>query len=351
MKRLIVFLTLLACSSAFAQDNFEFYYLKGHESFGKNNYSEAISHYDMAIKRKSTAKNQYQVANVYMARAYSKMHLKKFNNALEDINDAILIKPEFTELYLAASTIQLYNKQYDKSIAFAEDGLKLKPEYEDLILVKARAKTEKKKYEEALMDLDSLLTNINTKNIEALILKGQILRKRKEFQKGIDTYSQVINLDAQNVLAFYNRGLCKARLEDFDAALLDIERGMALDTSSHYIGNNNIAYFIKFDQKKYSEAITLLDLAIKQYPQFAFAYCNRGYAKLQLNDLKGSRVDIDKSIAIDKENAYVYKVNAQWYIASGKSKLACESLRKAIALGYNDEYDEEVNDLIKQYCN
>lgn len=351
MRLVIAFLSLMICGSSFAQDNFEFYYLKGHESFEKRHYTEAIALYDMAIKRKSTAKNQYQVANVYMARAYSKMHLKKFSHALNDINDALLVKPEYTELYLAASTIHLNNKQYDKSIEFAETGLKLKQEYEELILVMVRAKSEQKKYQEALADIDSLLTSINTKNIEALILKGDIHRKRKEFQKGIDTYTHVINLDAQNILAFYNRGLCMARLKDFDNALLDIERGMALDTASHYIGNNNIAYFIKIDQKKYLEAITLLDKAIKQYPDFAFAFCNRGYAKLQLNDLKGSRADIDKSISIDSENSYVYKVNAQWYIASGKTKTACESLKKAIDLGYNDEYDEEVNELLKQHCN
>jgi len=132
--------------------------------------------------------------------------------------------------------------------------------------------------------------------------------------------------------------------------LSDINRGMEIDSAAKWIGYNNIAFFIKFEQKDYQGSLPLFDQAIKLNPQFAYAYNNRGYAKLQMNDLKGAREDITKSMSIDSENPYVYKTYAQLLLAEKKDKQACEKLKKALELGYTDKYDDEVNELLKEHC-
>ena len=92
------------------------------------------------------------------------------------------------------------------------------------------------------------------------------------------------------------------------------------------------------------------DKSIKQNPKFSNAYNNRGFAKLQLKDLKGAKADISKAQELDPENSYACRTMALYLIADNKTKQACEQLEKALKLGYANEYDDEVDNLIKLHC-
>jgi tetratricopeptide (TPR) repeat protein len=81
-------------------------------------------------------------------RALCKMNLKKFSGAISDINEAIKLKPEYTELYYARSLIHLNNKEYDDAITWAKKGLQLKPQNEALMINMMMANFLKKNYAE-----------------------------------------------------------------------------------------------------------------------------------------------------------------------------------------------------------
>jgi Tfp pilus assembly protein PilF len=69
-----------------------------------------------------------------------------------------------------------------------------------------------------------------------------------------------------------------------------------------------------------------------------------------IEDLKGANQDISKSISLDETNAYAYRTMALLMIEQKKEKKACELLNKALLLGYAEEYDDEVDNLIKLHC-
>ncbi|MBL0330655.1 MAG: tetratricopeptide repeat protein [Bacteroidetes bacterium] len=347
----ITFLILFICFGSIlkSQSDFSYFYNQGQEKFVSGNFNEAATAFSSALKNKNSAKNDYAIANAYKARSFCKMELGNFSAAISDISDAIKLKPEFSELYLARTIIHLRAKQYDESIKWANEGLLLKPEYEDLILMKVKAKISKKMYVEALNDADTLL-KINPLNIEAWNMKGSALQRQKNYPGAAEAFSKTILIDPQNIAAFYDRGISYAHMKDFEKALVDINRGMEIDSSERWIGYNNIAYFVKFEQKDYQGAIELFDKAIKLNPTFAYAYCNRGYAKIQLNDLKGARKDITKSLELYSGNSYAYKTFAQLLLAEKKQQEACVKLKKAIDLGYTEEYDDEVITLMKENC-
>jgi tetratricopeptide (TPR) repeat protein len=275
------FLTILAfhlSTVLLAQDDFIFYYNQGIGNYEKENYNDAITDFTKALKHKSQAKNEYKIAGVLMERALCKMHLNNFSNALNDIDEALALKPEYTELYYTRSLIHLYNKQWDDAIEWADKGLARKPESEELMLNKIRANLRKKNYSNVLLLSDSLL-QINPKRIEALNAKGNAFDHQKKYTDAITTFTKVIELDPQNFEAFYNRGIAKANSKDFKASLADMERAMSIDTSELWIGYNNIAFFIKFEEKDYAGSLELFDKAIKLNPKFSYAYNNRGFKR------------------------------------------------------------------------
>ncbi|CAN5314045.1 hypothetical protein BH10BAC1_BH10BAC1_06250 [soil metagenome] len=349
MRVLIVCFFIGFNSFLFGQNEFNYYFNQGQEKYANGNYNGAASDFSTALKNRQSAKNDYSIANAYRARAFCKMELKNYSSAIADISDAIKLKPEYSDLYMARSIIHMNAKQFNEAIKWANVGLALKPEYENLILIKGKAKYAQKNYKEAIADFDTIL-RINPKNVNALNLKGSVLSHTKDFNAAIAAFTKTIEIDAQNFAAFYDRGICWAHLKKFDEALADINRGMEIDSTEKWIGYNNIAFFIKFEEKDYEGAIVLFDKAIKLNPEFAYAYSNRGYAKMKLNDLKGARKDILKSLEISPENSYAYKTYAQLLFAEKKDKEACEKLKKANQLGYSEEYDEDVNVLIKESC-
>jgi tetratricopeptide (TPR) repeat protein len=347
----IRFTFLFVCISLclLAQNDFEDNFNQGKEKFDKQQYTDAIDFFNKAIKNKSKAKNDYRIAQALQARAYCNMYLKKYSTAIKDMDEAIKLKPEYGDLYLSISMIYIANKQYDECIVWASKGLAIKPEFEELILFRASAKSAKKSYKEACLDYDTVLM-INPKNIAALYLMAGTKEKIKEYSEALIYCTKAIEISPQDPAAFYNRGIAKAELKDFDGALEDTQRGMEVDSTTKWMGYNNIAFFIKFKQKDYQGALKYFDESIKLNPEFAYAYNNRGFAKIQLGDLKGARKDIEKSISMDPQNPYAFRTMALLLIAEKKENKVCEQLKKALDLGYADEYDDEVDNLIKEHC-
>ena len=350
MKYQLCFLFLFSSSVLLAQKNFIFFYNNATEKYNNKNFVGAEADYGSAIKNKESAKNEYQIANAYNGRALCKMKLKNYQDAMKDVSEAIEIKPEYSELYYTGGLINLEMKKYPECKKWTDKGLALKPNNEDLLLLKAKANFESYNYADATDLISVLLEKINPKNIEALMLKGEINERQRKFPEGIADFSSVIELDAQFAGAFFNRGICYAQNQEFELAKQDMLRGMEIDSNQKWVGLNNIAFFISFKNKDYEGAINLLNEAIRLQPKMAYAYNNRGYAKMKLNDLKGAWEDIKKSIELDKENAYAYKTYAELLLAEKKNKQACEKLEMALELGYTEKFDNEVKELISNHC-
>jgi tetratricopeptide (TPR) repeat protein len=70
------------------------------------------------------------------------------------------------------------------------------------------------------------------------------------------------------------------------------------------MGNTAEEYFKKGNSKTslrdYSAAIKYYDMAIELNPKYALAYKNRGFAKKLAGDVKGAKVDINKSEELSK---------------------------------------------------
>lgn len=344
-----LFLVLTFACGLGAQNNFNKYYAEAAENADKGNYQLGIENFNKAIAYRDEAKNKYKIADAYIYRAYCRFQLNNHKAAIKDVNEAIAIKPEYTKGYYYKSTFYLDMKRFDSCLVVCEKGLTFQSGNEDLLFVKAKANFNKKDYDASYATLMKAI-ELNPNNIRAIRLVASVYQKKKLWDTSLVYFNKVLEIDPLDYISLFDRGISKSHLKDFAGAQQDIEKAMLIDTASKFIGYNNLGFFLDLEKKNYEKALESFNKSIVLAPNFAYAYCNRAYAKLQLGDIKGAYADIQKSLSLDPENAYAYKNLGLIQLGDKKTKAACKSFEKAIFKGYTESYDNAVELLQKENC-
>ena len=224
--------------------------LKGNESFGKQNYEEAVKFYTEAIE------TYPRDARIFSNRAAALLKLDRFENAIDDCNISLNLDPHHINAFLrkaaalksmfpgnfskyAADALQCYAKvlQIDGEHEPAQKGfLKLyselyTPEDEETFRVpneyyvrkmtitrhvpvyfRARKLAENGEYEEALKDIRSVLS-MCPKFCEARILKAEVLEKLGNYEHAMDVYKKILEIQPNNRIASDGMRKCKVLIE------------------------------------------------------------------------------------------------------------------------------------------
>lgn len=333
-----------------AQNNFSKYFNEAAVLYEDEKYAEAITKFTKAISYKDESKSIYKVVDCYLYRGYCKYKLNNFKDAHNDMNEALKLKPEYLKIYQFNSFIYFAEKDYIGNLANIENGLKQRPTDRSLLMNKALNLTMLHKFNESNAVLESVLSNEPNETSAMKQISSNLLRL-KLYDSAIVYLRKVLDINSADVDAYYNLGISYSYKNKLDDAKFYIEKAMSMDTSITYVGYNNLGFFLKLEQGKYQEAIDYFNKAIEIKPDFAYAYSNRGYAKLMLGNTKEAFKDIRKGIDLDNLNSFAYKYLALAYFKDGNSKAGCENLKKAEELGYTIMYDDEVEKLQKERCN
>ncbi|MDZ8240070.1 MAG: tetratricopeptide repeat protein [Nostoc sp. ChiQUE01a] len=124
------------------------------------------------------------------------------------------------------------------------------------------------------------------------------------YEGAIKDFSQLIQLEPKNALAYNKRGDAYYRLGDYEQAQADSSQAILLnpqDANAYYDRG-----FALYELSKYKEAIADYTQAIKLNAQDAYAYYGRGLARVQLKDNKGALGDLTKAIAIKPQYTEAY---------------------------------------------
>ncbi len=131
--------------------------------------------------------------------------------------------------------------------------------------------------------------------------------KKQKYKNAINYYNQAIQLNPEDVKAYYNRGLCY------------------------------------YDLKKYIKSIADYDKAIKFSPEFVKAYNNRGYSYLWAKEYEKAKIDLLKSIELNNNNPVSYVNLGCYYWVAKKNK---DKALYYLELGFKQNYSKQrINDL------
>ena len=144
--------------------------------------------------------------------------------------------------------------------------------------------------------------------------RGEAYINVGEYDDAIADYDRIIAIDPNDAAAYNNRGTAKVHKGDYEGAISDCDRAITIDP------NNAAAYdnrgVAKLSIGDYDGAIDDCNRAIAIDPNYAAAYNNRGTAKAHKGDHDSAIDDYDRAITIDPNN------NAALYDNRGVAKLS-----------------------------
>jgi tetratricopeptide (TPR) repeat protein len=138
-----------------------------------------------------------------------------------------------------------------------------------------------------------------------LLVSANAKYKNRDYLGALTDYTQAIQINPDDALAFCCRGVVYYRLGDEENATIDYNRSIEIDPKL------SIAYyrrgFLHYTAKDYASAIADYNKSIDLKPNFALAYSNRGYAYRDLYGSQEAVIDWRFAAKLFKEQGNVVK--------------------------------------------
>jgi len=234
--------------------------------------------------------------------------------------------------------------------------------------------------DQALSDLTQAIS-LDQQNDTALLARGSIFRDKQDYGNAINDFSRTVQINPDNIQ--YRLNLCHAYLatkniekaiELADGVLMDdpinyyalYYKASALVELKHYVDafalykkilrNHdptsdiyNSMGFCQIYTREFEKAKNNFSLAIDLNMEYAYPWNNLGYVYYLQEDFSKALEFINHSIDLDPSNSWAFKNRGIVYLAIGERDKALSDLTHARDLGYTDQYDNEVDYLLKNH--
>ena len=326
MRKFLVILFLLSVipfAEMNAQINHKHYVLMGKLELSKENYSEAIKNFNVAIIAKPNDFEGYFLRGIakfslgdyngavedftrtleihplyvraYHYRGVSNDKLANYADAMADYKKAISLDPFSEELHIASGSTLMHLNDYKNAVAEFDTALIINPDNANAYISRGIAKRYLEDLDGALHDMNSAVYN-DFFNMEAVVRRGMIELERSEYENAMNDFNYALRMDKENPLIYFNRAVAYLNLGDTTAALQDYEKVNNLDQRNALTYfNRAIIYSIR---KDYDVALALYNKVIEINPQNIYGYFNRGILFYKMKDWDNAEDDFTKVIEL-----------------------------------------------------
>jgi tetratricopeptide (TPR) repeat protein len=310
--------------------------------FSQGKYGAAIEQYENALSRVT---DESMKASVYLGRGTCYAKIGRLQDAIDDLNRAIKIKPDVPLYYWSLSSFYQKQGNWDEAISVAEKAMAREQPptphsyffYASLYSARWSLKRNDADYEKAV-ELAKQAININAAYANPYLLLANLYKNYKggvKADEAIANYELAARYDSNNALIYFGLGDLYLGFKNNDnAAIQNLAKAVLLkpDFAQAYYELGR-AYSNKRD---YAEAAKQFQNAIKNDPKYLDAY-------LDLADVYDQQGNYDDSIkwllkaTEEFPTEYLpYKEAARIYSHYQKNDEAIEYYEKAIGLVKGD---------------
>lgn len=234
----------------------------------------------------------------YWYRASASEKLKNYEMAKADLTQLMAIDAKNPTYYSKRSKIYMEEKNYTQALVDIDKAIELDPSVAGYYMRKHNIQLRLKNYAGALESVDKTLVLLKDNNLisKTLSKKSNVLFKLNRFDESIAAAEQAIQLDPNNIDAYYNRGMSKSFKYKDGSGISDL----TVCINKNY--NLKRAYYVRglgyHSERNFNEAITDYSKAIELNPQNGNAYINRGKCYRAIGNMEAARNDFKKAIDV-----------------------------------------------------
>ncbi|KAJ2137918.1 TOM (translocase of outer membrane) complex component [Coemansia sp. RSA 678] len=266
-------------------------------------YSQAIDSVEKAVAavEKTDGSGVQRVADIYSLRGMFNFLKSNLDQALEDLNKALVVEPNHVRSYLR----------------------------------KANLFTEKKDLEEVLSLLDQA-HKADSENAETFFQQGQVHFLKQEFEAASNDYKRAAELDPDFVYPRIQLGVVQFKVGKIEEAMATFDEAMKkFPTRSdlyNYYGE------VLAEQGGYDSAIGAFEKAIELDSTNPLPYVNQAISLFQTSGQPDRALTlIREALKVDPECELAVAALSQIYLQMGMFEESLAMLRRAVDLAKSEE--------------
>jgi tetratricopeptide (TPR) repeat protein/S1-C subfamily serine protease len=353
-------------SSILQQQSFVYRYLgdfstsAGREREARENYEQALTVINQAISMFPNSPKSYTIkwsvldilerydeglaainqaidlaprAFLYVIRGSNYSLQKKDELALDDLNKAMKLNPNYAMAYYNRGLLYHLQQKSDLALDDYNKAIELNPNYGLYYRVRGLNYSLQQKYDLALADYNKAI-ELNPNDAKAYNNRGALYSYQQKYDLALADYNKAIELNPNDAKAYNSRGNLYRRQQKYELALADYNK--AIDINPNYDDAYNSRGNLYSDLQKYDLALADYNKAIEINSVFVFsAYFYRGifYHRQQKYDL--ALADLNKAIELNSNFSHFYFVRGILHENKEKHELALADYSKAIELDSN----------------
>ncbi len=278
--------------------------------------------------------NNYRIIT-HKARILSNM--EKYNKALELYGGALKLKSNTMDrswIYANLAETYMKLKRYEDSLDTIENAIKLDSKYDYHYFKKGLILEKMGKYTESIAVMNKA-SELNPDEIYYYVKKSFIFGNY--FNNDIDALNEIekaLKKDPNNPHLMHNKGFILLKLNKIEEALKITRKSMDLIPEEPCV--NQIMSIILFEMAKHDEAIELIDKAIKLDPELQGNYLTKARFFSKLKEYNKTLDVIDKAIKLDPKFLEFKRYKANILIDLKKHEEALEIIDNLI-----DQYPKD----------
>ncbi len=270
---------------------------------------------------------------------------RKWQEAIDIYNQAILLKPDFAEAYSNRGNALHQQGKLDEALESYDRAIQIKPDYAIAFFNRGNVLCQLRNLEEGLKSYDKAI-ELKPDSAEAYSNRGNILGELGELEEALTSYNKAIALKSDYVEAHSNRGNILGFLGYLDEAQKSYETAIKLKPS-YAQAHSNLGSVLE-QTGRLIDAIESYDKAITLKPDFVEAYSNRGNVLAQLGKPDEALENFDKAIRLNPDFVEAHSNRGKVLDEIGRLDDALQSYERAIQLkpDYADAH-RSISTLIK----
>lgn len=190
---------------------------------------------------------------------------------------------------------------------------------------------------------EEIKKNEDLKRARAAFKKGVDAYNKKNNEKAIDAFKEVLQYDAEHALANYNLGKIY-----YETGQKELSFKYYSDAYNYNPQDSNSVVaigLIYFERKDFNKAMEYFNKAVDMAPGYGLAYYNRGTLLGQEKKFDEALSDLNKAAIYSPKDSRVFMNRGLAYFLKKDLNSACTDWNKAAEMG-----NSEAQKAVKTYC-